>query len=44
MGSRVTDTATPSTKATPEYPVPPEYSIAWLICAVTCGLEAVMVG
>jgi hypothetical protein len=25
-------------------PVPPEYSIAWLICAVTCGLEAVMVG
>ena len=24
--------------------VPLEYSIAWLICAVTCGLEAVMVG
>jgi hypothetical protein len=25
-------------------PVPLEYSIAWLICAVTCGREAVMVG
>ena len=24
--------------------VPLEYSIAWLICAVTCGREAVMVG
>jgi hypothetical protein len=25
-------------------PVPLEYSIAWLICAVTCSLEAVMDG
>jgi hypothetical protein len=25
-------------------PVPPEYSIAWLTCAVTCGLDAVVVG
>ncbi len=25
-------------------PVPLEYSIAWLICSVTCGLEAMMVG
>jgi hypothetical protein len=23
-------------------PVPLEYSIVWLICAVTCGMEAVM--
>jgi hypothetical protein len=25
-------------------PVPLEYSIAWLICAVTCGREALMAG
>ena len=25
-------------------PVPLEYSIAWLICVVICGREAVMVG
>jgi hypothetical protein len=25
-------------------PVPLEYSIAWLSCAVACGLEAMMVG
>ncbi|HEX5297144.1 MAG TPA: hypothetical protein VFW50_09165 [Streptosporangiaceae bacterium] len=25
-------------------PVPLEYSIAWLICSVTCGLEPAMVG
>src|SRR5215469_11732648 len=25
-------------------PVPLEYSIAWLTCAVACGLDAVMVG
>ena len=30
--------------ACPEELVPPKYSIAWLICAVTCGREAVMVG
>ncbi|MGB9227961.1 CHAT domain-containing protein [Mycobacterium sp.] len=28
----------------PADPVPLEYSIAWLICAVTCGREALMVG
>ena len=36
----------PEPGGAPRYvgPVPLEYSIAWLICAVTCGREAVMVG
>jgi len=33
----------PELRADPD-PVPPEYSIAWLTCAVTCGLDAVAVG